>query len=108
MLMTFKIFANVCQISGASIDNWTAVTKKNFDDFRCSEVCMIATEKHDAFSSPTPASASAPASVPKQKDLLSDFKKGTKRCFSAHGVEESQAVGLMTLLWDTSTNTRCF
>jgi len=54
-------------------DNWTAVTKKkDFDDFRCSQV---ATEKMDAFSSPTFASAP----VPKQKDLLADFKKGIKR-----------------------------
>jgi len=33
---------------------------------------MIATEKSDAFSPPTPASGP----VPKQKDLLAEFKKG--------------------------------
>ncbi len=75
MLRVLKIFANFCQTSSASIDDWTAVTKKNFDDFRCSEVCMIATKKSDALSS----LASAFAPVAKQKDVLSDFKKGIKR-----------------------------
>ena len=36
---------------------------------------MIATEKSNVFSSLTPT----PAPIPKQKDLLADFKKGIKR-----------------------------
>ncbi len=50
-----KNFADYCQANGTPIKDWTAVTKKDFDDFRCSQVCMAATEKIDALSSPTPA-----------------------------------------------------
>jgi len=60
MLKTLKIFANFCQTSSALIDDWTAVTKKNFDGFSCSEVCMIATRKIDALSSPSPTPFSCP------------------------------------------------
>jgi len=41
MLRILKILANFYQGSGAPIDDWTAVTKKNFDDFRCSEACIL-------------------------------------------------------------------
>jgi len=45
MLRAWKIFVNYCQANGAPMNDWTAVTKKNFDDFRCSEACMIVTER---------------------------------------------------------------
>jgi len=70
MLRTLKIFANYSQAYGSPIEDWTVITIKDFDDFRCSEAFMAATEKNDAFSSPIPAP------VPKQKELLADFKKG--------------------------------
>jgi len=47
MLRTLGIFAKYCQANGAPIDDWTAVTKKNFDGFRCHEACMIVSETND-------------------------------------------------------------
>jgi len=49
MLRTLKIFSNFCQKNGAPIVDWTVATKKAFDDFRCSQACMVATEKIDVF-----------------------------------------------------------
>jgi len=61
---------------GHLIDDWTLVTKKNFDDFRSSEPCISATDKDNNIVLLTPPTIS------KKKDLLSDFKKGSKReCF---------------------------
>jgi len=78
LLRALKIFADHCQANGHPIGDWTTITKKDFDDFRCSQVCMAATEKIETLSSPTPTPASAPP-PPKQKDLLAEFKKGIKR-----------------------------
>jgi len=47
MLRTLKIFANFCEAGGSHIDNWMAVTKKDFIHFRCSGACMHATESDD-------------------------------------------------------------
>jgi len=69
MLRTLKIFANYSQAYGSPIEDWTVITIKDFDDFRCSEACMIATEKDNTIPSPIPAPTH------KKKDLLSDFKK---------------------------------
>jgi len=46
------------------IEDWTAVAKKDFDVFSCSEACMDATKKNDATSS------AAPAPTPKAKRSL--------------------------------------
>ncbi len=40
LLRALKIFANHCQANGHPIGDWTTITKKDFDDFRCSQVCM--------------------------------------------------------------------
>jgi len=79
-----KIFADFCQDSGRPIEDWTAVTKKDFDDFRTSRAGLALSEKNDAFSisAPNPVIVTSPTPstpAPKQKDLLSEFKKGIKR-----------------------------
>ena len=80
LLRVLKIFADYCQANGSPIEDWTAVTKRDFDDFRTSHAGMSLSEKSDAFSTsrtaPTPAFAPP---LPKQKDLLAEFKKGIKR-----------------------------
>jgi len=75
-----KIFVDYCQDIGLFIDDWTGVTKRDFDDFRTSHARLALPEKSDAFSISTPNSIIAlTSSAPKQKDLLSEFKKGIKR-----------------------------
>jgi len=73
LLRVLKIYANYCQAEGDPIKDWTSITKRDFDDFRCSQVCMAATKRIDALSS------SATMSASKQKDLFAEFKKGIKR-----------------------------
>ena len=53
MLRTLKIFANFCEADGSPNDNWTALTKKDFDDFRCSRARMHATERDDTIAPST-------------------------------------------------------
>jgi len=63
------------------IDDWTAVTKRDFDDFRTSCDGLALLEKSNSFSvsAPTPVIATTPSTpTPKQKDLLSEFKEGIK------------------------------
>jgi len=45
MLKTLKLFTAYNVAKGHPIDDWTQVTKKNFDDFRSSSTCITATEK---------------------------------------------------------------
>jgi len=81
LLRVLKIFADYCQDKGMPIDDWTAVTKQDFDDFRTSHDGLALSEKSDSFSisAPTPIIAPTPSTpAPKQKDLLSEFKKGIK------------------------------
>ena len=62
------------------IDNWTAVTKRDFDKFRTSHAGLALSKKSNTFSNsaPTPVIAPTPSTpAPKQKDLLSEFKKGS-------------------------------
>jgi len=73
LLRALKIYADYCQAEGDPVDDWTSITKKDFDDFRCIQVCMAATERIDTLFS------LAMTSAPKQKDLLAEFKKGIKR-----------------------------
>ena len=64
------------------IEDWTAVTKRDFDDFRTSHAGLALSEKSDTFSISTPNPIIAPTlspPAPKQKDLLSKFRKGIKR-----------------------------
>jgi len=84
LIRVLKIFADFCQDSGRPIEDWTAVTKKDFDDFRTSHAGLALSEKSDEFSipAPNPVIATSPSPsppAPKQKDLLSKFKKGIKR-----------------------------
>ncbi len=82
LIRVLKIFADYCQDNGTPIEDWTAVTKRDFDDFRTSCAGLALLEKSDAFSNsaPTPVIAPTPSPpAPKQKDLLSKFKKGIKR-----------------------------
>ncbi len=59
MLRTLKIFVNYCEAEGSPIVNWTVITKKDFDDFRCSCAGMHATERDDIIAPPTmPVTAS--------------------------------------------------
>ena len=104
MMKTFKLFTAYNMAEGHPIDDWTQVTKKDFDDFRSSNACPSATEKDNNIVLPTPSVTS------KKKDLLSDFKKGIKRDASMFQCPKgSQAVGLMALLHcGTVKSTRCF
>jgi len=82
LLRVLKIFVDYCQDKGMPIDDWTAVTKRDFDDFRTSHDGLALSKKSDSFSSSTPTPIVVPTpsmSPPKQKDLLSEFKKGIKR-----------------------------
>ncbi len=81
ILRVLKIFVDYCQDKGMPIDDWTTVTKRDFDDFRTSHDGLALSEKSDSFSisAPTPIIAPTPSvSTPKQKDILSKFKKGIK------------------------------
>ncbi len=53
LLRVLKIFTDHSQANGHPIGDWTTIAKKDFDDFRCSQVCMAATEKIETLSSPT-------------------------------------------------------
>jgi len=58
------------------IEDWTAVTKRDFDEFRSSQAGMALSEKSDAFSSPAPSPVIAPTPPPpppEQKDLLAEW-----------------------------------
>jgi len=82
LIRVLKIFADYCQDTGTPIEDWPAVTKRDFDDFRTSHARLALLEKSDAFSNsaPTPVIVPTPSlPAPKQKDLLSKFKKGIKR-----------------------------
>ncbi len=82
LIRVLKIFADYCQDTGVPIDDWTAVTKKDFDEFRRSHDGLALTEKSEAFviSAPSPIFSPMPSNpTPKQRDLLSEFKKGIKR-----------------------------
>ena len=81
LLRVLKIFADYCQDKGMPIEDWTAVTKGDFDKFRTSRAGLALSEKSDAFSISTPITIIAPTPsfpAPKQKDLLFEFKKGIK------------------------------
>jgi len=77
MLKTFKLFVAFCSSSGAVIDDWTSVTKEDFDRFRISDACINATEKDNTFS--PPAQVTSHVTAPKKNDPLTDFKRGIKR-----------------------------
>jgi len=58
------------------------ITKQDFDNFRTSHDGLALSEKSNSFSGsmPTPVITPTPyMPTPKQKDLLSKFKKGIKR-----------------------------
>ncbi len=76
LLRVLKIFVDYCQDKGMPIDDWTAVTKRDFNDFRTSHDSLAPLEKSNSFSvsAPTPVIAHTPsAPAPKQ------FKKGIKQ-----------------------------
>jgi len=63
LIRVLKIFADYCQDSGMPIDDWMAVTKRDFDEFRRSRDGLALTEKSDVFtiSAPTPIIVPTPA-----------------------------------------------
>jgi len=82
LLRVLKIFVDYSQDRGMPIDNWTTVTKQDFDNFRTSCDGLALLEKRNSFSvsTPTPIITPTPSMpAPKQKDLLSKFKKGIKQ-----------------------------
>ncbi len=81
MLKLLKLFTAYYVAEGHPINDWTQVTKKDFDDFRSSDACITATEKDNNIVLSTPSMG-----IPKKKDLLSDFKKGIKRDASLFNV----------------------
>ena len=60
LLRVLKIFTDYCQDIGSPIEDWTAVTKRDFDDSRTSHAGMSLSEKSDAFSTPTTAPTPPP------------------------------------------------
>ncbi len=82
LIRVLKIFAYYCQDSSMPIKDWTAVTKRDFDEFMTSHAGLALSKKSSTFSisTHTPVIAPTPSTpAPKQKDLLSEFKKGIKR-----------------------------
>ncbi len=81
LLRVLKIFVDYCHDTGRPIEDWMAVTKRDFDKFRTSCARLSLSKKSNVFynSACTPIIATTP-SLPtsKQKDLLSKFKKGIK------------------------------
>ena len=67
MLKNLKLFTAYNVSKGHPIKDWTQVTKKHFDDFRSSIVCISATEKDKNIVLCTPPAIS------KKKYLLSAF-----------------------------------
>ena len=53
LLQTLKICAAYCKTDGSPIVDWTAVTKKDFDDFKCSQAFLHATKINDIIAPPT-------------------------------------------------------
>ncbi len=72
LLRALKIFANYHKADGSPIDDWTAVTKKDFDDFKCSRACRHATERDDTIAPSTMSvttSKGSPSTGEDQGDL---------------------------------------
>jgi len=80
-LQVLKIFATYRKMEGFPIVNWMTITKKDFDDFRCSRAGLRATEMDDAIapvtvsittfeSSPTTMPATASKSSPSATSLM--------------------------------------
>ncbi len=102
LLRVLKIFADYCHYKGMPIDDWTAVTERDFDDFRTSHDGLALSEKSDSFfiSAPIPVIAPIPSTpAPKQKDLLSEFKKGIKWDASLFVVLKDLKILGIALLW---------
>jgi len=64
LLRVLKIFVDYCQDTGTPIEDWTAVTKRDFDDFRTSCARLALSEKSDAFSNSAPTPVIAPTPSP--------------------------------------------
>ena len=77
MLKTLKLFTAYNMAEGHPIDDWTQVTKKDFDDFRSSNACISATEKDNNVMLPTPLVISK-----KKISLLTSRKESREMIFS--------------------------
>jgi len=69
MLKTLKLFAAFCKAEGHPIEDWTQVTKRDFDEFRSSNACISATEMDDNIMLLT-------LSTVFEKKTLDDFRSG--------------------------------
>ena len=85
-LRALKIFANFCLAEGSPIVDWTEITKKDFDDFRCSRACMHATEMDDTIAPatmPVTISEDSPSADEDQGDFgLSDGEAALQHVLS--------------------------
>jgi len=70
LIRVLKIFTDYCQDSGMPIDDWMAITKRDFDEFRRSCDGLALTEKSDAFviSAPTPIISPTPSALLPNKE----------------------------------------
>jgi len=97
MLRTLKNFAAYCKAGGSPIVDWTVITKKDFDDFRCSRACMHAIERDDTIAPPTmpvTTSKDSPSAGGEQGDFeLTDGEAlctmSCLRCFTLVGERDS-------------------
>jgi len=64
LLRMLKIFADYCQDMGTPIKDWTAVTKRDFNEFQTSQARLALSEKSDAFSTSTPIPIVTPTPSP--------------------------------------------
>jgi len=54
LIRVLKIFVDYCQDNGTPIEDWTAVTKKDFDEFRTSRARLTLSKKATCFPTPLP------------------------------------------------------
>jgi len=54
LIRVLKIFADYCQDNGTPIEDWTAVTKRDFDEFRTSHARLALSKKSAHFLFPLP------------------------------------------------------
>ncbi len=84
LLRVLKIFVDYCQDSGMPIKDWTAITKRDFDEFRTSHAGLALSKKSNAFSNSAPAPVIAPTpSPPTPKQKKEEKKTQHLKCYLA-------------------------
>jgi len=71
-----KLFTAYNVAEGHSVDDWTQITKKDFDDFRSSTACITATEKDNN------VMLSTPSVISKRKISSLTSRKGSREMLS--------------------------